>query len=61
MSDELVERVKVAVQNRKRMCADKKMYETQSKANKGAVKIDGRAYECPYCFTWHVTTKPERL
>lgn len=40
-----------------RMCDRKKMYPTESKANKQAKKHGHRSYYCPICFCWHVTSK----
>jgi len=40
-----------------RMCGRKKSFETESKANKAARRINGTSYECPICFCWHVTKK----
>jgi len=45
-----------------RMCDSKKMYETQSKANKAATKLGpfAESYSCPLCFCWHVTKGKSR-
>ncbi len=40
---------------KRRTCSRKKMFQTQSKANKFAVSRNLYSYECPYCHSWHVT------
>jgi hypothetical protein len=42
---------------RYQMCTRKKTFTIEHAANKAAPQINGRSYECPYCFTWHITTK----
>lgn len=41
------------------MCERKKSYFTEHEANKAVNKYGHpfRTYECPYCFTWHLTTQ----
>ena len=42
-----------------RTCDRKKSYETLSKANEAAKRNELYVYECPYCFTWHLTKQKQ--
>lgn len=48
--------------NRDKMCRSKKSFFTRGEAQHIAKKHDGlRVYECPFCFCFHLTSKPERI
>lgn len=44
---------------RQHMCRSKNQYDTETYALKiaSSKSIPLRAYECPYCFKWHLTSK----
>lgn len=42
---------------RAKMCYGKKSYSTKKRANKTAQLFNQRVYLCPYCHTYHLTTK----
>lgn len=39
-----------------KMCKGKK-YRTRAAAERGAERVEGREYRCPYCDGFHVSTK----
>lgn len=48
--------------NRDKMCRSKKSFFTKGEAERCARKREGlRVYSCPFCFCWHLTSKPERI
>lgn len=48
--------------NRDKMCRSKKSFFTRGEAQHIANKHDGlRVYSCPFCFCWHLTSKPRKL
>lgn len=48
--------------NRDKMCRSKKSFFTRGEAQHIASKHEGlRVYSCPFCFCWHLTSKPEKI
>lgn len=43
----------------RRMCGRKRPFNTEQQALNAGRKYKQRAYECPCCGKWHLTSKPE--
>jgi hypothetical protein len=55
-----------AIEQRKRMCTSKRLYTFEQSAQSAArestkaFKKPCRAYKCPSCGWWHITSQPKR-